>query len=89
MGSVGPYGASLHDGSEYTGSYIGGTSLNTIRNWHKPRINALVEAGVDLLALETIPSLIEAEVLINLVRDKCPDMKAWLTFSVRVCNIHK
>lgn len=55
-----------------------------MRDWHKPRINALVEAGVDMLALETIPSVVEAEMLINLIRDECPDIKAWLTFTVRV-----
>lgn len=84
VGSVGPYGASLHDGSEYTGSYIATTSLKTMRDWHKPRINALVEAGVDLLALETIPSVVEAEMLINLIKTEYPDIKAWLTFTVRV-----
>lgn len=55
-----------------------------MRDWHKPRITALIEAGVDLLALETIPSVVEAEMLINLIRTECPDTKAWLTFSVRV-----
>lgn len=88
MGSVGPYGASLHDGSEYTGSYISTTSLKTMRDWHKPRINALVEAGVDLLALETLPSVVEAEMLINLIKSEYPDTKAWVTFTVRVIYLH-
>lgn len=57
-----------------------------MRDWHKSRINALVEAGVDLLALETIPSVVEAEMLINYIREECPDTKAWLTFSVRVIS---
>ncbi|VEN36751.1 unnamed protein product, partial [Callosobruchus maculatus] len=46
-GSVGPYGASLHDGSEYTGSYAKTTSAETMRQWHLPRIKALIEAGQD------------------------------------------
>lgn len=58
-----------------------------MRKWHRPRINALVEAGVDILALETIPSVVEAEMLINLVKEECPDVKAWLTFTVRVSKI--
>ena len=53
-GSVGPYGASLADGSEYRGDY--GRSVAELRAWHRPRIAALVEAGVDVLALETIPT---------------------------------
>ncbi|KAJ8952297.1 hypothetical protein NQ318_007465 [Aromia moschata] len=79
-----PYGASLHDGSEYTGSYAKNTSVNTMRDWHIPRIKALVEGGVDLLALETIPCKVEAEMLVNLLKEQFPDTKAWLSFSVRV-----
>lgn len=86
-GSVGPYGASLHDGSEYTGSYIPNTSLETMRNWHRPRINALIEGGVDLLAIETIPSKVEAEMLIELLRNEYPSTKAWLSFSVSVSKL--
>jgi homocysteine S-methyltransferase len=61
-GSVGPYGASLADGSEYRGDY--GLSVTQLRAWHRPRIAALVEAGVDVLACETIPCLAEAEALL-------------------------
>ncbi|XP_022918714.1 homocysteine S-methyltransferase-like [Onthophagus taurus] len=80
VGSVGPYGASLHDASEYTGSYAKTTSVETMRDWHRPRIEALIEAGVDLLALETIPCRIEAEMLLDLIKE-FPNVKAWLAFS--------
>lgn len=83
MGSVGPYGASLHDGSEYNGSYANTTSIETMRNWHKPRIDALIESGVDMLALETIPCKAEASMLVELLKDY-PNIKAWLSFS---CNV--
>ncbi|CAH0556426.1 unnamed protein product [Brassicogethes aeneus] len=82
VGSVGPYGASLHDGSEYTGSYAKTTPKEVIRDWHLPRISALVEAGVDMLGLETIPCKIEALVLIEMLKEKFPHVKAWLSFSV-------
>ena len=55
-GSVGPYGACLCDSSEYTGVYVDHVSQEEIREWHRPRIAALLEAGVDLLAMETIPA---------------------------------
>lgn len=55
-----------------------------MRDWHRPRINALLEAGVDLLGLETLPSRVEAEMLLELLRSEYPGTKAWLTFSVRV-----
>ncbi|CAH2066711.1 unnamed protein product, partial [Iphiclides podalirius] len=82
VGSVGPYGAHLHDGSEYDGSYADTTSVQTMRDWHRPRIQALVEAGVDLLALETIPCQEEAEMLCDLLRE-FPNVKAWLAFSCK------
>lgn len=85
MGSVGPYGASLHDGSEYTGSYAETTSPELMKEWHIPRIKALIEGGVDLLALETIPCKVEAEMLVQLLKE-FPDVKAWLSFSVSVSN---
>lgn len=84
VGSVGPYGASLHDGSEYTGSYAATTPIDTITEFHIPRIKALVEAGVDLLALETIPCKVEAEALVTLLKEQFPNTRAWLTFSVSV-----
>lgn len=51
-------GAHLHDGSEYTGSYEKKVTVADMKKWHKVRINACVEAGVDGLAIETIPCLV-------------------------------
>ncbi|KAM3959379.1 uncharacterized protein ACR2FA_009054 [Aphomia sociella] len=82
VGSVGPYGAHLHDGSEYDGSYTDITAAETMREWHAPRIKALVEAGVDLLAFETIPCQKEAEVLVDMLKEY-PMTNAWLSFSCK------
>jgi homocysteine S-methyltransferase len=60
--SVGPYGATLGDGMEYVGDY--GLSVAELRAWHRPRLAALVEAGPDALAAETIPTLREVEALL-------------------------
>ena len=46
--SVGPYGATLADGEEYTGDY--GLTVDELRAWHRPRLAALVEAEPDVLA---------------------------------------
>lgn len=81
-GSCGPYGASLHDGSEYTGEYSSSVSKDFLKQWHKPRIEALINGGVDLLSLETIPCQIEAEAVVELLKEY-PNIKAWLTFSCR------
>ena len=60
--SVGPYGAALADGSEYRGDY--GLSVAELRDWHRPRLAVLAQAGADVLALETIPCLAEVEALL-------------------------
>lgn len=86
-GSCGPYGASLHDGSEYTGEYSTNVSLEMMKNWHRPRFEALINSGVDLLALETIPCALEAEALVELLKEY-PNIKAWLTFSCRTDGQH-
>jgi len=77
--SLGPYGAMLHDGSEYRGDY--GVSSNTLLQFHASRLEILDRSGADVLALETIPSLQEAEVLADLLLEcKTP---AWISFSCR------
>lgn len=81
-GSCGPYGAALHDASEYTGSYGKSVCPEMLINWHRARVETLIEAGVDMLALETIPCATEAEALIDLLREY-PESKAWLSFSCR------
>ena len=63
-GSVGPYGAMLADGSEYTGAYVAEVSIAELRAFHRPRMELLAEAGADVLACETVPAAAEAEALI-------------------------
>lgn len=60
-GVIGPYGAVLHDGSEYTGSYADKVTSDLLKEWHRPRIAACIEAGVDLLAIATIPCVVSRD----------------------------
>jgi homocysteine S-methyltransferase len=76
--SVGPYGAALADGSEYHGRY--GLSVAQLEDWHRPRLEVLTEAGADVLALETIPDVDEAEALVNVVRSL--GVPAWLSYTI-------
>jgi homocysteine S-methyltransferase len=78
-GSVGPYGAMLADGSEYRGDYDPGPAA--LRELHEPRIEALLDAGVDLLAFETIPTVREAEVLVDLL--VASGARGWLAYQCR------
>ncbi|KAK0183356.1 hypothetical protein PV327_001406 [Microctonus hyperodae] len=79
-GSCGPYGAILHNASEYTGAYGKTVSQDFLKDWHRPRINTLIDSGINLLAIETIPCAEEAEAIIELLKE-FPNVKAWLSFS--------
>jgi len=63
-GSVGPFGALLADGSEYTGGYATDLGVAGLRRFHRRRMQVLAEAGVDVLACETVPAAAEAEALV-------------------------
>jgi homocysteine S-methyltransferase len=63
-GSVGPYGAMLADGSEYTGAYVKELDIRALRAFHRPRMEILAGAGADVLACETVPAAAEAEALL-------------------------
>jgi homocysteine S-methyltransferase len=76
--SVGPYGAVLADGSEYRGRY--GLSVAELERFHRPRAEVLASAGPDVLALETVPDIDEAEALLRAVDGL--DVPVWLSFSV-------
>ena len=77
-GSVGPYAAYLADGSEYTGDYQ--LSEEEFQEFHRPRIQALLEAGSDLLAIETIPNGAEAAAILRLLAEEFPQAEAYLSF---------
>jgi len=83
-GSVGPYGAALADGSEYTGAYAAGLSVAELRRFHRPRMALLAEAGADVLALETVPATAEAEAL--LAEAAVLGVPVWLSLTTVVAD---
>lgn len=78
--SMGPYGAYLADGSEYTGDYV--QDKAALRAFHEERMAVLANAGADILACESIPSLAEGEVLLDLL-DAYPHLPCWISFTCR------
>ena len=89
--SIGPYGAYRADGSEYRGGYVSdadheggatGVSRAGLADFHRPRLEILARAGPDVLALETLPSLAEVEVLVELLAGM-PHPGAWVSFTCR------
>ncbi|MEI8223153.1 MAG: homocysteine S-methyltransferase [Actinomycetes bacterium] len=79
--SVGPYGASLADGSEYRGNY--GRTKSQLKDFHRMRLQVLVESNPDLLAIETIPELTEAEAILELLEEQDMKIPYWMSFSCK------
>jgi len=77
---VGPYGAYLADGSEYTGRY--GIDEDSLYEFHRERWRVLAGTVIDLLACETIPSRAEVMALLR-VLDETPAAWAWISVSCR------
>jgi homocysteine S-methyltransferase len=78
--SVGPYGAMLGNGAEYTGDYD--KDEDELVGFHVPRLEALAEAGPDAFAVETIPSFVEAGALARAL-ERVLEIPAWVSFSCR------
>ena len=80
-GSVGPYGAYLANGSEYRGDY--NVAKEDMKAFHRGRIEALIDAGVDVLACETMPSKAEIEALLELLRTEFAGTEAYFSFTLK------
>ena len=78
--SIGPYGAYLGNGAEYTGDYD--RDEDELFEFHVPRMEALAGAEPDLFAVETIPSIVEAAALVRALV-KVQEVPAWVSFSCR------
>lgn len=79
-GSVGPYGAYLANGSEYTGDYQ--LSESEFNAFHEDRVTALIDANVDILACETMPSFLEIKALAKLIQ-QFPMVNCWFSLTLK------
>ena len=84
VGSAGPYAASFADMSEYIG-YAAGITRKDFIKYHRRRIELLIEGGAELIAIETTPSVEEAEAVLEILKDH-PDIHAWVSFSSPYTN---
>jgi homocysteine S-methyltransferase len=79
--SVGPYGAILSEGQEYTGEY-GGLDAADLEAFHERRLRVLIAAEPDCIACETIPRADEGGILAGLL-DRLQAPPAWISFTCR------
>ncbi len=76
--SCGPFGAVLADGSEYHGTYA--TGWDEVRRFHRERLAVLADSAPDLVAVETIPTRAEAEIVLEELTAH-PTLAAWVSWS--------
>lgn len=76
-GSLGPYGCSLNDGSEYTGKYH--RSYQEFQDYHAASLD-LFAGRVDFLAVETIPHFGEIQALVDLLESR--GLFGWVSLSL-------
>lgn len=68
-GSIGPYGAYLAGGEEYTGEYGLADPERELESFHRLRLDTLcAHPQVALLAVETVPLFAEVRVLVAMLR---------------------
>lgn len=79
--SVGSYGAYLADGSEYSGNYGDAITVEVLKDFHRRRVEILVESHPDLIAFETIPNKIEAQAYAELLEEEDIYIPAWFSFN--------
>lgn len=84
MASIGPYGAHLHDGSEYAGSYANLVNFTQLQQWHTVRIDTCLSAGVNGLAVETLPCQLEAMAVTELILSRYATARFWVSFQCKV-----
>ncbi|XP_040571762.1 homocysteine S-methyltransferase [Lepeophtheirus salmonis] len=84
VGSLGPYAAFLASGSEYNGDKSTSYPLSEeeLKTWHKERIRHMMIGGVDVIAFETIPSIKEAILILDLI-DNTLNAKCWISFQCK------
>jgi len=69
--SIGPYGAILHDGSEYSGKYVDvEENLSKIEKYFVDKVNLIEWFLPDILAFETVPALKEVEIIHEVMKNK-------------------
>ena len=83
--SVGPYGAYLADGSEYRGEY--GLGRQELYAFHRERMQDLWNAGAEIFACETIPSLEESKALAECMQE-IPGAGGWICRTAGRVGLH-
>ncbi|CAL0307979.1 unnamed protein product [Lupinus luteus] len=67
--------------SSSSGCYEPDVSLEKLKDFHRRRLQVLIEAGPDMLALKTIPNKLEARACIELLEEENVQIPSWIRFT--------
>ncbi|KAK4405741.1 Homocysteine S-methyltransferase 2 [Sesamum angolense] len=65
----------------HRGIYGDNIGLETLKDFHRRRVQVLAESGADLIAFETIPNKLEAMAYAELLEEEAVNIPAWFSFS--------
>ncbi|VDP12281.1 unnamed protein product [Onchocerca flexuosa] len=82
-GSVGPYGVFLNNGSEYNGNYVDELEEQVMVDYHMQQTIPLLQAGLKVIAYETVPSCIEAMAILKAADAIDHSYNFWISFSCK------
>ena len=88
--SSGCYGASLADGSEYTGDYGEDVTLSHLMEFHGRKFKVLVDESPDAVAIETIPNLLECRAVMAMLveQQECSNnLAVWISLACQDGNL--
>ncbi|MCP9266373.1 Homocysteine S-methyltransferase 1 [Dirofilaria immitis] len=83
VGSVGPYAVFLNDGSEYNGNYVDELEEQVIVDYHVQQTIPLLQAGLKVIAYETVPSCKEAMAILKAADTIGHSYNFWISFSCK------
>lgn len=78
--SLGPFGAALHNGAEFHGRYD--IAYSELVQFHAERLSIAADTPADLVAVETVPSLQEAEAIAAAFAES-PALRGWVSFTCK------
>lgn len=80
IGTVGPYGAYLADGNEYRGDY--NLSFDEYKSFYYEKIKLIINAGADVIGIETQPKLSETKAILSIIHTLSP-IPVYVSFTLK------
>nr|GMD72431.1 homocysteine S-methyltransferase 2-like [Ipomoea batatas] len=64
-----------------SGMYGDTVTIETLKNFHRRRVQVLADSGADLIAFETIPNKLEAQAYAQLLEEESIKVPGWFSFN--------